>query len=261
MGLIKGTLFALGAPVRPSTTRERSRKYQRQANSLLEEIADGLASGSTAEPLLRPRVESGGSPSPDFVEQLARLAGLKESGALSDSEYEAAKDKVLGQAGISSARTTPAVAPKSKSSVPADRPVPKVATTSKVTTEGSKPTPSQGGTSHPRQKGNMFERIGNALNSIADKVDPPSQSQPSEVSPESDECVDFILSNPGKNKIEVIKKVSEHTGLDLNESKALVDSTPSVLGVGIPRSVAASLQLEFERLGARVVLDVPEDLD
>ena len=40
MGLIKGFFFLSGAPIRPTTTRERSRRYQRRTNELLEDIAD-----------------------------------------------------------------------------------------------------------------------------------------------------------------------------------------------------------------------------
>ena len=35
---------------------------------------------------------------PDFVDQLARLAALHQSGALSDAEFDAAKARVLGSA-------------------------------------------------------------------------------------------------------------------------------------------------------------------
>ena len=43
MGLFKGMMFLSGLPVRPTTTRERGRSYQRQTNRLLEDIADSVA--------------------------------------------------------------------------------------------------------------------------------------------------------------------------------------------------------------------------
>jgi len=52
VGLIKGFFFLSGMPVRPSTTRERSRKYQRQTNAWLEQIAESSNPSFSVSPQL-----------------------------------------------------------------------------------------------------------------------------------------------------------------------------------------------------------------
>lgn len=112
MGLIKGMLFMSGMPVRPSTTRERSRHYQKKANRLQAEANDLLAEQVESLRAMRERpVSIARDPSPmnsqqsasstqgndqlERLNQLERLHNLHLSGALSDEEFNVLKNQLL----------------------------------------------------------------------------------------------------------------------------------------------------------------------
>jgi large subunit ribosomal protein L7/L12 len=63
-----------------------------------------------------------------------------------------------------------------------------------------------------------------------------------------------VLSDPGANKINVIKAVREITGLGLAESKALVDGAPKPVKENISKADAEEAQGKLEEAGATVEL-------
>jgi len=108
MGVIKSLLLLSGVPVRPSTTRERSRGYQRDANRLARQQNELLAEqlrlqqeiGSGLQPDQATNLgpDSGNQPPAeplDEYDKLERLARLHASGVLTDSEFKTQKEIVL----------------------------------------------------------------------------------------------------------------------------------------------------------------------
>lgn len=108
MGLFKGMLFLSGVPVRPSTTRERSRGYQREANKLSAEANDLLEEQVRSleqlnRKLIAAQNQQINSPirqksEPTTVEKLemiSRLHDLHTSGVLTSDEYESQKQAIL----------------------------------------------------------------------------------------------------------------------------------------------------------------------
>ena len=65
---------------------------------------------------------------------------------------------------------------------------------------------------------------------------------------------DVILKAAGANKLQVIKKVKELTGLGLKEAKDLVDKAPGTVKEGMPKADAEGLKNELEALGAEIEL-------
>ena len=65
---------------------------------------------------------------------------------------------------------------------------------------------------------------------------------------------DVILTNPGANKIGVIKVVKELTGLGLKEAKALVDGAPKTVKEGASKEDAESIKAKLVEAGAEVEL-------
>lgn len=63
---------------------------------------------------------------------------------------------------------------------------------------------------------------------------------------------DVILKEHGSQKIAVIKKVKELTGLGLKEAKDLVDALPKAVKEKVPQDEANKLKAEFEEVGAVV---------
>ncbi|MFN3966269.1 MAG: 50S ribosomal protein L7/L12 [Endomicrobiia bacterium] len=63
-----------------------------------------------------------------------------------------------------------------------------------------------------------------------------------------------ILTNPGQNKIPVIKMVREITGLGLKEAKDLVDGAPKPLKENVPKEQAEEIKKKLTELGATVEL-------
>ncbi|MGC8893816.1 MAG: 50S ribosomal protein L7/L12 [candidate division WOR-3 bacterium] len=72
--------------------------------------------------------------------------------------------------------------------------------------------------------------------------------------PEAEEkdSFDVILVSAGANKIPVLKEVKSITGLDLKEAKALVDSLPKPLKVGVSKDEAEKIKEQLTAAGATV---------
>ena len=65
---------------------------------------------------------------------------------------------------------------------------------------------------------------------------------------------DVILTNPGANKIGVIKVVKEITGLGLKEAKALVDGAPKAVKEAASKDDAEAIKAKLVEAGAEVEL-------
>lgn len=65
---------------------------------------------------------------------------------------------------------------------------------------------------------------------------------------------DVILAECGAQKMQVLKKVREITGLGLKEAKDLVEKANSVVKEAMPKDDAEKLKKELEDLGAKVAL-------
>ena len=63
-----------------------------------------------------------------------------------------------------------------------------------------------------------------------------------------------VLKAAGSNKLNVVKKVKELTGLGLKEAKDLVDGAPNVIKEALPKAEAENLKKELEEAGAEVEL-------
>ena len=65
---------------------------------------------------------------------------------------------------------------------------------------------------------------------------------------------DVVLASAGDKKINVIKVVSEHTGLGLKEAKAMVDGAPATVKEGVAKAAAEEMKAKLEEAGASVEL-------
>ena len=65
---------------------------------------------------------------------------------------------------------------------------------------------------------------------------------------------DIELSEPGSNKIAVIKEVRTITGLGLKEAKDLVEAAPKPLKQGVKKEEAEEMKKALEAAGAKVTL-------
>lgn len=65
---------------------------------------------------------------------------------------------------------------------------------------------------------------------------------------------DVILAECGAQKMQVLKKVREITGLGLKEAKDLVEKAGSTVKEAMPKADAEKLKKELEDLGAKVTL-------
>ena len=79
---------------------------------------------------------------------------------------------------------------------------------------------------------------------------------PAAAAPAAEEKTEFdvILTNPGANKIGVIKVVKELTGLGLKEAKALVDEAPKTVKEGASKEDAEAIKAKLVEAGAEVEL-------
>ncbi len=64
--------------------------------------------------------------------------------------------------------------------------------------------------------------------------------------------VTVILASAGANKIAVLKKVKDITGLGLKETKELVDGAPKPLKENIKKEEAEAIKKELEEAGATI---------
>jgi large subunit ribosomal protein L7/L12 len=62
------------------------------------------------------------------------------------------------------------------------------------------------------------------------------------------------LTDPGPNKISVIKVIREITNLGLKEAKDLVDSAPKIVKEGVGKDEAEEIKKKLESAGAKVTL-------
>ncbi|HHV28777.1 ribosomal protein L7/L12 [Acetivibrio mesophilus] len=67
------------------------------------------------------------------------------------------------------------------------------------------------------------------------------------------------LTHCGSEKVKLIKKIREYTGLGLVEAKAIVDYAPSIITDNITKEKALALQSELREIGATVTIRVFEE--
>ncbi|MBW4637720.1 MAG: ribosomal protein L7/L12 [Gloeocapsa sp. UFS-A4-WI-NPMV-4B04] len=65
---------------------------------------------------------------------------------------------------------------------------------------------------------------------------------------------DIILEDSGKNRIAVIKVITELTYFGLKEAKYLVESTPTVLKTKVTKALAEDIKKQLEEVGAKVTI-------
>ena len=90
-----------------------------------------------------------------------------------------------------------------------------------------------------------------AAAAVAVAAGPAAGAAPAE---EEKTSFDVILKAAGANKLQVIKKVKELTGLGLKEAKDLVDKAPGTVKEAMPKADAEGLKNELEALGAEIEL-------
>lgn len=90
-----------------------------------------------------------------------------------------------------------------------------------------------------------------AAAAVAVAAGPAAGAAPAE---EEKTSFDVVLKAAGANKLQVIKKVKELTGLGLKEAKDLVDKAPGTVKEGMPKADAEGLKSELEALGAEIEL-------
>ena len=61
-----------------------------------------------------------------------------------------------------------------------------------------------------------------------------------------------VLSSVGKNKIDVIKAIRAFAGLDISESKSIVDNCPHVIKRNISEEEAMEIKVNVEMYGADI---------
>jgi large subunit ribosomal protein L7/L12 len=69
---------------------------------------------------------------------------------------------------------------------------------------------------------------------------------------EEQTAFDVVLTEPGGQKIQVIKVVRAITGLGLKEAKDLVDSAPKPVKEGVAQDEADQIKTQLEEAGATV---------
>ena len=82
-----------------------------------------------------------------------------------------------------------------------------------------------------------------AAAAVAGAAGPAAGAAPAE---EEKTSFDVILKAAGANKLQVIKKVKELTGLGLKEAKDLVDKAPGTVKEAMPKADAEGLKNELE---------------
>ncbi|MBQ2075633.1 MAG: 50S ribosomal protein L7/L12 [Muribaculaceae bacterium] len=90
-----------------------------------------------------------------------------------------------------------------------------------------------------------------AAAAVAVAAGPAAGAAPAE---EEKTSFDVVLKAAGANKLQVIKKVKELTGLGLKEAKDLVDKAPGTVKEAMPKADAEGLKNELEALGAEIEL-------
>lgn len=90
-----------------------------------------------------------------------------------------------------------------------------------------------------------------AAAAVAVAAGPAAGGAPAE---EEKSAFDVVLKAAGDQKLQVIKKVKELTGLGLKEAKELVDKAPGTVKENLPKAEAEGMKAELESLGAEVEL-------
>ncbi len=90
-----------------------------------------------------------------------------------------------------------------------------------------------------------------AAAAVAVAAGPAAGAAPAE---EEKTSFDVVLKAAGAQKLQVIKKVKELTGLGLKEAKDLVDKAPGVVKEALPKAEAEGMKAELESLGAEIEL-------
>ncbi|MCM8819658.1 MAG: 50S ribosomal protein L7/L12 [Candidatus Omnitrophica bacterium] len=91
--------------------------------------------------------------------------------------------------------------------------------------------------------------------SAAVTVGAPIQAATAEAAKEEEKTTfTVILTNPGANKIAVIKEIRAITELGLKEAKELVDSAPKPVKENVSKEEAESIKKKLETVGATVEL-------
>ena len=90
-----------------------------------------------------------------------------------------------------------------------------------------------------------------AAPAVAVAAGPAAGGAPAE---EEKSAFDVVLKAAGDQKLQVIKKVKELTGLGLKEAKELVDKAPGTVKENLPKAEAEGMKAELESLGAEVEL-------
>ncbi len=90
-----------------------------------------------------------------------------------------------------------------------------------------------------------------AAAAVAVAAGPAAGAAPAE---EEKTSFDVVLKAAGAQKLQVIKKVKELTGLGLKEAKDLVDNAPGTIKEQLPKAEAEGMKAELESLGAEVEL-------
>src|SRR5918994_2833337 len=89
----------------------------------------------------------------------------------------------------------------------------------------------------------LEEEFGVSATAVAAAA-PAAAGDGAEAVEEESTTVDVVLTAPGDKKIQVIKAVRAATGLGLKEAKALVDSAPKAVKVGLEREEADKLKAD-----------------
>ena len=64
-----------------------------------------------------------------------------------------------------------------------------------------------------------------------------------------------VLTEPGENKLFIIKLIREITGLGLADAKNLVESTPAVVVKDVSKLEAGMIAAQIRRTGAKVIIE------
>lgn len=89
---------------------------------------------------------------------------------------------------------------------------------------------------------------------VAVAAAPAAAGGAAEAAAEEKTSFDVVLTDPGPNKIPVIKVVRELTGLGLKEAKALVDEPGKTILEGVSKEDAENAKKKLEEVGAKVEL-------
>jgi large subunit ribosomal protein L7/L12 len=98
------------------------------------------------------------------------------------------------------------------------------------------------------------EKFGVKATAPAMAVVPGMMGAPQAEEKEEKTSFTVVLTNPGANKIAVIKEIRAITDLGLKEAKELVDSAPKPVKENISKEEAEEIKKKLEAAGAQVEL-------